>query len=142
MGGHALAIDVTGATLRRQTGMVTFGGYLESLRESTIEELEIAGRMSDVLPTGHEPSIVKTLLRSIRKLGDEGADFLRLTSTVSVAPSPPSSCWTCSARRTAWMSRRLGATPRLPWVRSRGGRSPACRARKVSGGCTPWSRRP
>jgi tetratricopeptide (TPR) repeat protein len=88
LGGHSLAIDVTGATLRRQTGMVTFGGYLEALRESTIEELEIAGRMSDVLPTGHEPSIVKTLLRSIHKLGDEGADFLRLASTISVAPIP------------------------------------------------------
>ena len=47
-------------------------------------------RLADALPNGHETSIAKTMLRSIRSLGAEGQDFLRLASVLAVAPIPAS----------------------------------------------------
>jgi len=44
--------------------------------------------LADALPNGHEKSIAHTMLRSIRGLGAEGLDFLRLASVGPVAPIP------------------------------------------------------
>jgi hypothetical protein len=48
--------------------------------------VEFGNVLKESLPTGHERSISATLLKSIRQLGPEGLDFLRLASVLAVAP--------------------------------------------------------
>jgi tetratricopeptide (TPR) repeat protein len=90
LGRYALATEVAGAALKASEGLQSFAEYREELGNPTSDELELAAEFSGTLPTGHEKSIASTLLRSIRHLGNEGWDFLRLASVLAVAPIPAS----------------------------------------------------
>ena len=96
LGGHALAVAVTGAALAKLTGLRSFAEFRAELAapaatpaEDALEGL-VADDLVHVLPGGHSPSIARTLLRSIRQLPDEGTDLLRLAAQLSAAPIPAS----------------------------------------------------
>jgi Tetratricopeptide repeat/TIR domain len=89
LGYHALAVDVTGAALDKQAGLVSFKQFRENLANPARDELDLAAELADMLPSGHEKSVAATLLRSVRSLPEEGQDFLRLASLLAVAPIPP-----------------------------------------------------
>ena len=57
LGGHALALDVTGAMLRFEP----YAELLARLRNPGDDELELAAGLKEELPTGHERSISATL---------------------------------------------------------------------------------
>jgi len=84
LGYHALAVDVAASALQFQS----FSKFLEGLKNPNKDELEFAAELTGQLPNGHEPSIATTLLRSIKLLGDEGQDFLRLALILAEAPIP------------------------------------------------------
>jgi len=88
LGFHPLAIDVAGAAIKYRDG--SFITFIANLEKTTKDELNIAGKLADQLPTGHENDIATTLLRSIMLLEDEGMDFLRLASQLAVEPIPVS----------------------------------------------------
>jgi hypothetical protein len=88
LGGHALAVDVTGAALANQRGLVSYVDFLHSLSVPDEDELELITDLADALPNGHEASITRTLLRSIMQLGAEGQDMLRLAASLAPAPIP------------------------------------------------------
>lgn len=88
LGSHPLAVDVTGAALRAQAGLVDFETFRRNLDQHGGDELEFASELADVLPSGHERSVASTLLRSVRTLPEEGRDFLQLSSLLAVAPIP------------------------------------------------------
>jgi tetratricopeptide (TPR) repeat protein len=90
IGRHSLAVEVAGAALKASEGLQSFAEYREELASPTSDELELAVEFVGTLPTGHEKSIASTLLRSIKQLGQEGWDFLRLASVLAVAPIPAS----------------------------------------------------
>ena len=89
LGLHPLAVDVAGAALAAQAGLVSFAEFRIRLADPTQDELELAADLADMLPSGHETSVATTLLRSVRGLPNEGQDFLRLASALAVAPIPP-----------------------------------------------------
>jgi tetratricopeptide (TPR) repeat protein len=89
LGYHALAVDVAGAALDAQAGLLSFAQFRVNLANPATDELELAAELADVLPSGHETSVAATLLRSVRSLSEEGQDFLRLASLLAVAPIPP-----------------------------------------------------
>ncbi len=64
--------------------------FREELANKGDDALELSTELADALPNGHEKSIAQTMLRSIRGLGAEGLDFLRLASVLAVAPIPSS----------------------------------------------------
>ena len=84
LGGHALAIDVAGATLRFQS----FGELLAALADPTHDELELAAALREELPTGRERSISQTLSRSLDRLGAPGQDLLRTAAMLARDPIP------------------------------------------------------
>ena len=86
LGGHALAIDVAGATLRFQS----YSELLDHLLDPTEDELELAAELREELPTGRERSISSTLSHSLDRLEDEGQDLLRLASMMARDPIPRS----------------------------------------------------
>jgi tetratricopeptide (TPR) repeat protein len=86
LGGHALAIDVAGATLRFQS----FTELLAHLLDPTQDELELAAALREELPTGRERSISSTLSHSVDRLGDGGRDLLRIASMLARDPIPRS----------------------------------------------------
>jgi tetratricopeptide (TPR) repeat protein len=86
LGGHALAIDVAGATLRFQS----FTELLEHLLDPSQDELELAAALREELPTGRERSISSTLSRSVDQLGESGRDLLRIASMLARDPIPRS----------------------------------------------------
>jgi hypothetical protein len=88
LGFHPLAVDVAGSYLA--LGVEGFENYVEALRNPEQDALEFGQLLKDSLPTGRERSISATLLKSIRQLGREGRDFLRLASILAVAPIPVS----------------------------------------------------
>jgi tetratricopeptide repeat protein/TIR domain-containing protein/NB-ARC domain-containing protein len=90
LGYHALAVDVTASALVSSVAAKPFGDFRAKLAGPDKDALELAKDLADALPTGHEPSIAKTMLGSIRGLGKEGLDFLRLASVLAVAPIPAS----------------------------------------------------
>jgi hypothetical protein len=90
LGRHALALDVTGAALASFGEAEPYRGFRAELERKDKDALDLAATLADALPNGHEPSIVQTLLRSIRGLGAEGQDLLRLASVLAVAPIPAS----------------------------------------------------
>jgi hypothetical protein len=90
LGGHALALDVAGAALGASEGLLSFEEFSTSIDGPGGETLEFAARLLEALPTGHERSVIQTLIRSIEQLGEEGRDFLLLASSLAVAPLPPS----------------------------------------------------
>ena len=90
LGRHALALDVAGAALASFGGGSPFRDFRAELARRDSDALELARMLADALPNGHETSIAQTLLRSIRNLGAEAQDFLRLASVLAVAPIPAS----------------------------------------------------
>jgi tetratricopeptide (TPR) repeat protein len=86
LGYHPLAVEVAGSYIAK--GTQTYAEYLRELDNETQDAVEFGARLRESLPTGHERSISGTLLRSIRMLGAEGTDFLRLASSLAVAPIP------------------------------------------------------
>jgi TIR domain len=90
LGYHPLALEVAGAALRAEQGLRTFVQFRDGLSDFTADELELAADASIVgmLPSGHEPSVAATLLRSVRTLGPEAQDFLRLASSLAIAAIP------------------------------------------------------
>jgi tetratricopeptide (TPR) repeat protein len=86
LGGHALAIDVAGGTLRFQS----YEELLKHLLDPTEDELELAAELREELPTGRERSISATLSHSLDRLDQEGQDLLRLASMMARDPIPRS----------------------------------------------------
>ena len=84
LGCHALAVDVASAAARLQG----YAQLRDGLRDLSADELELAARLRDELPTGHERSIAVTLSRSIQRLGESGLDFLRLAASLAPEPIP------------------------------------------------------
>ena len=84
LGYHPLAAEVSGSYLAKVgTG---FRQYLDELTDPAQDVLEYGALLRESLPTGHDRSITRTLLKSIQALGEEGKDFLRLAAGLSVAP--------------------------------------------------------
>ena len=90
LGYHALALDVTASALVSYGGHEPYRQFREELANPDDDALELSTELADALPNGHEKSIAQTMLRSIRSLGAEGQDFLRLASALAVAPIPAS----------------------------------------------------
>jgi len=90
LGYHALAVDVAGAAIRASISPTPFIDFVNALANPTEDELEFAKDLIGILPMGHETSIASTFLRSIKEVGSEGLDFLRLASRLAVAPIPAS----------------------------------------------------
>jgi tetratricopeptide (TPR) repeat protein len=88
LGLHALAVDVAGAALATQQGLVSYADFRWNLAESDEDELELVAELADALPNGHEASITRTLLRSVNQLAEEGRDFLRLAASLAPTPIP------------------------------------------------------
>ena len=88
LGRHPLAIEIAAAFLAK--GIMNFAKYLDELRRDDQDALEYGAILREGLPTGHERSIAATLLKSIRQLGPEGADLLRLAAGLAVEPIPVS----------------------------------------------------
>ncbi len=90
LGRHALALDVTGAALTSFGEAEPYRSFPAEIEREDKDALELAETLADALPNGHEAGITQTLLRSIRGLGAEAQDFLRLASVLAVAPIPAS----------------------------------------------------
>jgi tetratricopeptide (TPR) repeat protein len=90
LGYHALALDVTGSALFSSVAAKPFGDFRAKLARPDKDALELAERLAEALPNGHEKSIAQTMLRSLSRLGEEGQDFTRLASVLAVAPIPAS----------------------------------------------------
>jgi hypothetical protein len=88
LGYHALAVDVAGAALRTQAGLVSIAEFRAALQDPSQDELELAADLAKALPGGHQASIAATLQRSIRHLDPDGSDVLRLASVLAAAPLP------------------------------------------------------
>jgi tetratricopeptide (TPR) repeat protein len=88
LGGHPLAIDVAGSWLAQGGG--TYGNYLADLTQSREDVLELGANLAGQLPTGHEPSIARTLERSLTALAPESRSLLTLAAVLSDATIPPS----------------------------------------------------
>jgi tetratricopeptide (TPR) repeat protein len=87
LGFHPLALAVAGAAMV-SGGESPYAEFRADLREPDEDVLEFAAELADVLPTGHNPSIAKTLLGSIGGLDQPGIDLLRLSSYLASAPIP------------------------------------------------------
>lgn len=85
LGGHPLATEVAGAYLARFS---SYEDYQAALSDTDTDAIELGAQLREVLPTGHERSIVKTLLSSMRSLSGDGCAFLQLASVLAVAPIP------------------------------------------------------
>ena len=90
LGCHPLALAVCSRALEAKAGLENFADFRAALGKQSRDELELAGEFAGVLPSGHEPSVAATLLRSVGSLGAEGLDFLRMASLLAAAPIPPS----------------------------------------------------
>lgn len=88
LGYHALAVDVVASALMCSVVTKPFGDFRGKLARLDKNALQLAEKLSEALPNGHEKSIAETMLRSVRELGWEGQDFLRLASVLAVAPIP------------------------------------------------------
>ena len=69
--------------------MRSFSEYRALLNDPSEDALELAAELADTLPTGHEPSISTTLLRSIEGLDSPGQDLLRVAESLLPLRSQP-----------------------------------------------------
>jgi hypothetical protein len=90
LGRHALALDITASAVLSSVSAKPFADFRAKLARADKDALVLAETLADALPNGHEKSIAQTMLSSIRALGPEGQDFLRLASVLAVAPIPAS----------------------------------------------------
>jgi tetratricopeptide (TPR) repeat protein len=88
LGYHPLALAVCSRALEAEAGLRSFAEFRTSLANPDVDELELASELEGVLPNGHEKSVAATLLRSVRRLGIEAQDFLRMASSLAPAPIP------------------------------------------------------
>ncbi|MDD3517880.1 MAG: toll/interleukin-1 receptor domain-containing protein [Chromatiales bacterium] len=82
--GHALALDVARAACRD----LGYAGFRQRLELQDHDALALAVKLAPKLPNDHNPHIAITLLTSIRRLGNEGMDVLRLAAQLAAAPIP------------------------------------------------------
>ena len=99
LGFHALAVDVA-AALIEQRG---YAGFLARLQQANDDKdvLEVAARLDEALPNGHQRSIAATLLASIRELDEPTLDVLRLAALLAPAPIPRDLIWRSIAQADA-----------------------------------------
>ena len=90
LGGHPLALELAAASMESYAGMMTFAEYRQMLADPSEDALKLAEEFVDLLPNGHEKSIAATMHHSLKQLGEEGLDFLRLAAQLSPAPIPAS----------------------------------------------------
>jgi hypothetical protein len=88
LGYHALALEVAGAEVSKAAGSTPFADFRAELGEPGRDALELAAELEEILPTGHERSIARTLLSGISTLGEEGTDMLRIASLLASAAIP------------------------------------------------------
>ena len=112
LGLHALALEVAGAAVAAAAGQAPYADFRAALDNPAVDELEWASQLADVLPTGHEPNIARTLMSAISALDDVALDVLRIASRLASAPSPPTYSRQSRARRTvSTHARRHGGEP-------------------------------
>jgi tetratricopeptide (TPR) repeat protein len=88
LGFHALALAVASAAIAAGAEN-PYRSFRAELNEEDDDALEFAAELTELLPTGHHPSIARALLSSIRRLDPAGLDLLRLASKLSSSPIPP-----------------------------------------------------
>jgi tetratricopeptide (TPR) repeat protein len=86
LGRHALAIDVAGAALTAQAGMMTFAEFRDRLVHPGDDELEFASQLADDIPRDAGTSIATALLASLQQLDEEGRDLLRVAACLAAEP--------------------------------------------------------
>jgi tetratricopeptide (TPR) repeat protein len=84
LGGHALALDVTGALLRFES----YAELLDGLQRPDYDSAELAARLHGHLPTGHERSISATLHQSLGRLGADGHAVIDVAAALTSDPIP------------------------------------------------------
>ncbi len=87
---HAMALKVAGAALKVAAGPIPYADFRRELENPSKDALEFAAELTDTLATGHDPSIAKTLLLSVARVGAEATDVLRLASQLANTPIPSS----------------------------------------------------
>jgi len=87
---HAMALKVAGAALKVAAGPMPYADFRRELENPSKDALEFAAELTDTLATGHDPSIAKTLLLSVARVGAEATDVLRLASQLANMPIPSS----------------------------------------------------
>ncbi len=90
LGYHSLALDVTASALVSSVAARPFADFRTKLARPDKDALVLAETLADALPNDHDKSISQTILGSIRGLGMEGLDFVRLASVLAAAPIPAS----------------------------------------------------
>lgn len=90
VGGHPLALDLLGASLRRSAEARPVAARLRMVRADLHgEALErVVSGLLEELPTGAARGIAATLWMSVLALGEEGRDLLSVAATLSAAPFP------------------------------------------------------
>jgi len=84
LGNHALAVDVARAAVDK----LGYADFLKRLKHSSTDATDFAAKLSGELPTGHEKQIAATLLDSIKRLDENGLNFLHLAALLAPAPIP------------------------------------------------------
>lgn len=83
LGGHALAVDVAGAELKKFGDPIrTYLGKIDR-NAALINDTPL---IKKALPGGHSANIVATIVSSLQRLSDAELDFLRLAAHLSPAP--------------------------------------------------------
>jgi len=90
LGRHALALWVASAGVEAEAGYAAapYAAFRRRLARPGADALQAAEDLADELPTGHAKSIAATLLHSIRLLGEDGRDLLRLAAELADAVLP------------------------------------------------------
>ncbi len=84
LGFHALAVDIASSALR----FTSFEELLTTIRNPDEDGLELLSDLSEQLPNGHETSIAKTFIQSIKHLSDDSKEILLISSILAQAPIP------------------------------------------------------
>ncbi|WP_217897113.1 tetratricopeptide repeat protein, partial [Geodermatophilus saharensis] len=97
LGWHPLACDVAGLYV---AGATTFAAYRELINGSLAEFDELANNLADQLPGDHARQITATLATSLRRLGDDAWNLLRLAGQLAPTAIPRQLLTDVLARRT------------------------------------------
>lgn len=84
LGNHALAVDVARAAVDK----LGYAEFLKRLKNPSADATDFAAKLSSDLPTGHEKQIAATLLDSIKRLDENGLNFLHLAALLAPALIP------------------------------------------------------
>jgi hypothetical protein len=90
VGGHSMALDLISAVIPIVSDPRPYTRYLDRLKSPSMDVLELAAQLDEVLPNGHEKSIAATLKSSIEKLGNEARYILELAAMAETVPIPQS----------------------------------------------------